>query len=99
MNKYFINQNMMIRTRIRELEEGSVAIIVGYEQAYGGYIGKLIKMGLKPDTQFVVLCTTCEEGAVEILLKEKIIKLSKSEADALCVEEIDEIWKGDIFID
>ena len=79
---------MEIRTHIRELERGSVGIVVGYEQAYGGYTGKLMKMGLKPETQFVVLCTTCAEGAVEILLKERIIKLSKSEADALCVEEV-----------
>ena len=79
---------MNIRTRIRELPEGSVAVIVGYDQVYGGYIGRLIKMGLKPETEFIVLCTTCPEGGVEILLKERIIKLSKSEADALCVEEI-----------
>ena len=81
---------MKIQTRIRELELGSVAIVVGYDQAYGGYTGKLIKLGLKPETQFVVLCTTCQEGAVEILLKERIIQLSKSEADALCVEELTE---------
>ena len=79
---------MTIRTQITELEPGSVGIVVGYDRAYGGYIGKLIKMGLKPETQFIVLCTTCAEGAVEILLKESIIKLSKSEANALCVEEI-----------
>lgn len=79
---------MDIRTRIRELEKGSVGIVVGYDQAYGGYIGRLIKMGLKPETQFVVLCPTCAEGGVEVLLKERIIKLSKSEADALCVEEL-----------
>ena len=81
---------MTIRTQIKELELGSVGIVVGYDRAYGGYIGKLIKMGLKPETQFIVLRTTCEEGAVEILLKERIIKLSKSEANALCVEEINE---------
>lgn len=81
---------MKIRTQIKELELGSVGIIVGYAQAYGGYMGKLIKMGLKPDTEFVVLCNTCEAGAVEILLKKGIIKLSKSEADALCVEDIEE---------
>lgn len=81
---------MNIRTQIKELELGSVGIVVGYDQAYGGYTGKLIKMGLKPSAQFIVLCTTCKEGAVEILLKERIIKLSKSEANALCVEEIEE---------
>ena len=81
---------MTIRTQIQELEVGSVGIVVGYDRAYGGFMGKLIKMGLKPETQFIVLCTTCEEGAVEILLAERIIKLSKSEANALCVEEIEE---------
>ena len=52
---------MKIRTQIRELERGSIGIIVGYDRAYGGYIGKLVKMGLKPETQFVVLCPICEE--------------------------------------
>lgn len=79
---------MKIRTQIRELEQGSIGIIVGYDRAYGGYVGKLMKMGLKPETQFVVLRPSCEEGAVEILLAERIIKLAKSEANALCVEAL-----------
>lgn len=81
---------MIIRTEIKELELGSVGIVVGYDRAYGGYTGKLMKMGLTPETEFVVLCTTRPEGAVEILLKKGIIKLSKSEANALCIEEIEE---------
>ena len=82
--------NMVIRTQIKELELGSVGIVVGYDRAYGGYTGRLMKMGLTPETQFVVLSTTCEEDAVEILLEKGIIKLSKSEANALCIEEMEE---------
>ena len=81
---------MQVRTNIRELSLGSVATIVGYAKAYGGYIGKLIAVGLTPGTKFIVLDTFTQEGSVAMLLSEKVIQLSKPEADALCVEEINE---------
>ncbi|MDJ0899812.1 MAG: FeoA family protein [Xenococcus sp. MO_188.B8] len=81
---------MKVRTSVRELSLGSVATIVGYDKAYGGYIGKLIAMGLMPGTKFVVLGSLTQENSVIMLLLEKVIELSKPEANALCVEEITE---------
>lgn len=81
---------MQVRTSVRELSLGSVATIVGYDKAYGGYIGKLIAMGLTPGTKFVVLESLTQENSVTMLLLEKVIELSKPEANALCVEEITE---------
>ncbi|MGK7898250.1 MAG: FeoA family protein [Xenococcus sp. (in: cyanobacteria)] len=81
---------MDVRTSVRELFLGSVAIIVGYDKAYGGYIGKLTALGLVPGRKFIVLDNFIQEKPVVILLSEKVIRLSKPEADALCVEEIRE---------
>ncbi len=81
---------MHVRTSVRELSLGSVAIIVGYDKAYGGYIGKLTALGLTPGTEFIVLDRFTQEKSIPILLSEKVIHLSQPEADALCVEEIKE---------
>lgn len=81
---------MKITTSIRELSLGSVAIIAGYSLVYGGYVGKLISKGLKPGTPFVVLNLALPEGAVQIMLQEKIITLSKPEVNALCIETLAE---------
>lgn len=81
---------MQVRTSIRELSLGSVAIIVGYDKAYGGYIGKLTALGLTPGTKFLVLDYFPQENSAVMLLLEKVIRLSKPEADALCVEDIKE---------
>ncbi len=77
---------MEIQIGIRELSLGSVAIVVGYSRIYGGYLGRLLVKGLTPGKVFVVLDTTLPEGCVAIMLKEKILTLSKPEAEALCVE-------------
>jgi len=79
---------MQVWTNIRELSLGSVGTIVGYDKAYGGYIGKLIALGLTPGTKFVVLDSATQKDSVVMLLSEKIIELSKPETNALCVEEI-----------
>ena len=81
---------MQVRTSVKELSLGSVAIIVGYDKAYGGYIGKLTALGLTPGTKFIVLGKFTQEKSVAMLLSEKVIHLSKPQADALCVEEIKE---------
>ena len=81
---------MKVWTNIKELPLGSVAMIIGYDKAYGGYIGKLITLGLIPGRQFIVLDNFSKIDSVVILLPEKILELSKPEADALCVEEIQE---------
>ena len=81
---------MEVQTNIKELSLGSVATIVGYAKAYGGYIGKLMSWGLTPGRKFIVLDISSQKGSVAILLSEKVIQLSKPEVDALCVEEIKE---------
>ncbi len=79
---------MHVRTSVKELSLGSVAIIVGYDKAYGGYIGKLTALGLIPGAKFVVLESFTQKNSVTLLLSEKFIYLSKPEVDALCVEDI-----------
>lgn len=79
---------MKMTISIPDLSEGSVAIIVGYSQVYGGYVGKLISKGLVPGTPFVVINLSLAEGAVQIMLDKKIITLSKPEANALCIESL-----------
>ena len=81
---------MRIAINILDLVPGSGAVVVGYSRVYGGYSGKLISKGLLPGTRFVVLSTTMPGGAVQIVLPEKIVTLSKPEVNALCVEEISE---------
>ncbi|MEM9272638.1 MAG: FeoA family protein [Cyanobacteria bacterium P01_F01_bin.143] len=79
---------MQAWTYIKELSLGSVGTIVGYEKAYGGYIGKLIALGLTPGAQFIVLDSDTKKNIVIMLLSDKIVELSKPETNALCVEEI-----------
>jgi len=77
---------MRIAINIPELSTGSVGTIVGYSRVYGGYVGKLIAQGLLPGTPFIVLSLNLPQGAVQIMLQEKIITLSKPEVNALVVE-------------
>lgn len=81
---------MKIAVNIPELSPGSVGTVVGYSHVYGGYVGKLISQGLIPGTPFVVLSLNLPQGAVQILLQEKIITLSKPEVNALVVENFQE---------
>ena len=78
---------MQVWTHIRELSLGTVGTIVGYEKAYGGYIGKLIALGLTPGTEFIVLDSDTQKDSVVMLLSDKVVELSKPETNALCVEE------------
>ena len=77
---------MSIAINIPELAPGSVAVVVGYSRVYGGYIGRLISLGLLPGTLFIILDLGLDRGAVQIMLEEKIITLSKPEVNALVVE-------------
>jgi ferrous iron transport protein A len=81
---------MEITISIYELSLGSVGVVVGYSRVYGGYIGKLVSKGLIPGTPFVLLNLALEQGTVQIMLQEKIIILSKPEANALCIEPVAE---------
>ncbi len=81
---------MRITINIFELSLGSAAIVIGYNKVYGGYVGKLISKGLVPGTAFVVLDFSVAQGGVQIILKDKILTLSKPEANALCIEPMTE---------
>lgn len=77
---------MKIEVNIPELSSGAVGTVVGYSHVYGGYVGKLISQGLIPGTPFVVLSLNLPQGAVQIMIQEKIITLSKPEVNALVIE-------------
>ncbi|MEM6612251.1 MAG: FeoA family protein [Cyanobacteria bacterium P01_C01_bin.72] len=77
---------MNLTTYIPELSPGSAATIIGYSRVYGGYIGKLISLGLLPGTSLVILTIDPNLGNVQIMLQERIITLSKPEVNALIVE-------------
>lgn len=77
---------MKIAISIFELSLGSVASIAGYNVVYGGYAGKLVSKGLIPGALLVVLDFSSARGEVKIMLQDKIVTLSKPEANALCIE-------------
>ncbi len=81
---------MKIAINILELPLGSAATVVGYSRVYGGYVGKLVSQGLLPGTPFVVLSLPIAQGGVQILLKDRIVTLTKPEVNALCIEAIEE---------
>ena len=81
---------MRIAINIFDFSLGSVGVVVGYNRVYGGYVGKLISKGIVPNTSFVVLDFVTAKGGVKVMLENKIITLSKPEANALCVEAIGE---------
>jgi ferrous iron transport protein A len=87
---------MSTAINIPELSTGSVGTIVGYSRVYGGYVGKLIAQGLLPGTPFIVLSLNLPQGAVQIMLEEKIITLSKPEVNALVVETLAEDDSDDL---
>ena len=71
---------------IRDLSIGMAATIVGYNRIYGGYVGKLLTKDLTIGKGLVLLDKDLPEGEVKIMLEEKIVQLSKPEADAIYVE-------------
>lgn len=86
---------MSLAINIPELSPGSAVTVIGYSRVYGGYIGKLISLGLLPGTSLVILAIDSNQGRVQIMLQEKIITLSKPEVNALLVvtaadEELEE---------
>jgi ferrous iron transport protein A len=68
---------MSTAINIPEFSTGAVGTIVGSQ-------------GLLPGTPFVVLSLNLPQGAVQIMLEEKIITLSKPEVNALVVETLTE---------
>ena len=73
---------------IRELSVGTAVVIVAYNRVYGGYVGTLLTKGLSRGKSLILLDKTLPKGCVKIMFEEKIIQLSKPEADALYVQPI-----------
>ncbi|NET58670.1 MAG: ferrous iron transport protein A [Symploca sp. SIO2E6] len=76
-------------TYLRDMPEETRVRVVGYEQAYLGYKGRLLSMGLTPGTEFTVI-RHIPFNMVEIEVQGLKLSLRKQEADALCVEEVDD---------
>jgi len=70
---------------IREISQGSQATIVGYKNAYGGYIGKLLSKGLIVGKTLTIADSNSSENIVEVIVEKQLVSLSKPEADALYV--------------
>ncbi|MGH2414191.1 MAG: FeoA family protein [Microcystaceae cyanobacterium] len=81
---------MKITTHLRDLPVGTKGCVVGYDKAFSGYIGKLLSMGLMPGTEFIVICHAPFDYSEQIEVQGFKLKLRKQEADALCVEEVEE---------
>jgi ferrous iron transport protein A len=89
-NRKQMNIDTNISTYLRELPVGTRGRVVGYEKAYQGYKGKLLSMGLTPGTEFTVIRHAPLGDPVEIEVRGFKLSLRKQEADALCVEEVDD---------
>ncbi|MGK7876986.1 MAG: ferrous iron transport protein A [Xenococcaceae cyanobacterium] len=76
-------------TFLRDMPVGARGRVVGYEKAYRGYKGKLLSMGLTPGTEFTVIRHAPLGDPVEIEVRGFKLSLRKQEANALCVEEVD----------
>lgn len=81
---------MNTNTYLRNLAVGCRGRVVGYEMVSRGYTGRLIAMGLKPGTEFILTRHLPLGGCVEIEVQGFNLSLRKHEADALCIEEVDE---------
>ena len=77
-------------THLRDLPVGARGCVVGYDRAFLGYMGKLLAMGLQPGTAFTVIRHALFGHLVEIEVQGVTLSLRKPEADALCVEEVEE---------
>jgi ferrous iron transport protein A len=75
-------------SRLHDMLPGMTGRVVGYEQAYRGYIGKLTSLGLVPGAEFMTIRIDSASGAVEINVQGWNVRLRKQEANALIVEEV-----------
>lgn len=81
--------SLTVTNHIKDLPIGTKAYIVGYDKVFGGYIGRLLSMGLTPGTTFTVVRHGMMGYPVQIEVRGCLLSLRKQEADALCVEELD----------
>ena len=77
---------METTTYLKDLKVGTVGEIVGYDKAFGGYIGKLRSMRLTPGTEFTVTHIASYGFPIVIRVDDLNIILRKPEAEALCIE-------------
>ncbi|NES19158.1 MAG: ferrous iron transport protein A [Symploca sp. SIO3E6] len=82
-------------TYLRDMPVGTRACVVGYEKAYLGYKGRLLLMGLTPGTEFTIVShAPTPFNLIEIEVQGFRFSLRKQEADALCVEEMDDDYNN-----
>ncbi|NJO94276.1 MAG: ferrous iron transport protein A [Hydrococcus sp. RM1_1_31] len=77
-------------TYLHEFPVGTKGRIVGYDKVFSGYTGKLLSMGLMPGTIFTVIRHAFLNHPLQIEVGGNLFNLRKPEADALCVEEIED---------
>jgi ferrous iron transport protein A len=77
-------------TYLHEFPVGAKGRIVGYDKVFSGYTGKLLSMGLIPGTIFTVIRHAFLNNPLQIEVGGNLFSLRKPEADALCVEEIED---------
>lgn len=82
--------NKIGMTYLHEFPVGSKGRIVGYDKVFRGYTGKLLSMGLMPGTMFTVIRHAFFNHPLQIEVGGNLFNLRKPEADALCVEEIED---------
>jgi ferrous iron transport protein A len=82
------SQEAQIGTYLRDFPVGMKGYVVGYEQSFLGYQGKLLSMGLIPGKEFTVIRHASSNNSVEIDVQGFKLSLRKQEADALCVEAV-----------
>lgn len=83
--------NLSVITHLRDLPIGCQGYIVGYDYAFQGYIGKLLRLGLTPGTFFTVIRHRFPDPFSHLIETQgRLIQLTKPEADALCIEETEE---------
>ncbi|MEM8779070.1 MAG: FeoA family protein [Cyanobacteria bacterium P01_G01_bin.49] len=76
-----------LTTYLRELPIGAKGYIVGYDKIFRGYQGRLLSMGLKPGTEFILVRQASRTWPLMIEVRGNLLKLNQPEADALCIEE------------
>jgi ferrous iron transport protein A len=87
--------NSETTTYLRDLAVSSQGCIVGYDKAFRGYIGQLLKLGLKPETTFTVIRHHFPQPHSHLIeVNGQLIHLTSPEANALCVELIEKLPKN-----
>lgn len=85
-------ENLIInnqRVYLREMTGGMVGRILGYDKTIRSYKGKLLSMGLTPQTLFTVIRIAPLGDPIEIKIRDFHLTLRKQEADSLIVEIVD----------